>query len=293
MTTRTGSFRIGVRAGHSSWQSDLAGFTRWAAEAGFTFLDLGPARPADVRVVQSIGLDVVAVDLLDGCALLSVHAQRRQEAVARNAAYMHEMAGLEVSIFRAVAEPENPTLALQDNFARAAESFGELAALAESLGTRVVLEGEPGRSPPYPNLCCNPEQCRAMLKAVPSKGLALAYDPSPLIRMGIDHVRFLDEFVTRVGHVLAKDTEIVTDNLYEIGCLQQSLTETPWDYGELVWRYTIPGQGAARWSYILRMLQLAGYKGSVSLRLEDANFNGTESGEKAGLLGALQYLSLV
>jgi sugar phosphate isomerase/epimerase len=154
----------------------------------------------------------------------------------------------------------------------------------------VVLEGRPGAAPRYPNLCCNPEQCRAMLKAIPSKGLGLCYNPAHLIRMGIDHTRFLEEFATRVGHVRTVDTEILTDNLYEIGFYQGSLADPAGEIAELAWRYTIPGHGIARWSYIFRMLQLAGYKGAVSVELADVEFLGSEEREKAGLLASLHYL---
>lgn len=293
MTTRTGTYRIGLRAGGSAWQRDLPGLARWAVDAGFELLDLGATSVAEVKAVQDAGIDVDCVDALDWRGLLSPDTGRRRDAIARNRAYFHEMAAHDVRVFLAVAIPEDPGRHPRENFDLAAASFGELAGVAESLGTVLVLEGWPGPGPEYAHLCCNPEQCRAMLKAVPGKGLGLCYDPSHLIRMGIDHTRFLEEFATRIGHVHARDTEILTDNLYEVGLYQQSLTEPPWAFGEQAWRYTIPGHGLARWGYILRMLQLAGYKGSVSVELEDANFSGTERDEKAGLLASLQFLHCV
>ena len=54
--------------------------------------------------------------------------------------------------------------------------------------------------------------------------------------------------------------------------------------------YTLPGHGLARWSEIFSILKSSGYKGAVSVELEDENFNGSEAGEKAGLLNSLAFL---
>lgn len=56
------------------------------------------------------------------------------------------------------------------------------------------------------------------------------------------------------------------------------------------WRYTIPGHGQVRWIEAFRILKDYNYGGCVSVELEDANFNGTEEGEKLGLLQAGRFL---
>lgn len=61
-------------------------------------------------------------------------------------------------------------------------------------------------------------------------------------------------------------------------------------YGGGHWRYAIPGHGQMRWSKALAILKDAGYGGMISIELEDANFNGTEEGEKQGLLLARRFL---
>jgi sugar phosphate isomerase/epimerase len=111
--------------------------------------------------------------------------------------------------------------------------------------------------------------------------------------MGIDHTRFIDEFADRVGHVHGKDTEILDDQLYEVGLYQASIFKDPPFAGEWAWRYTIPGHGVVRWSYCLEVLKSCGYDGAVCVELEDANYNGTEQGEKAGLLASLRFLATV
>jgi sugar phosphate isomerase/epimerase len=291
MHTRTGNFRIGFRfIGRAAWQQDLAGLGQWAKQTGFELIDLFQVTSADVRKVKETGVDVVSVDLLDWPALLSDDAGKRKETISKNIVRFKEMAALGVKVFFAVIIPENIEQEPRKNFDLAVESYGELARAAESLHTAIVLEGWPGRSPTYPNLCCNPEQFRAMFKAVPSRGLMINYDSSHLIRMGIDHIRFVDEFADRIGHVHGKDCEILSEGVYDLGYYQPSIFDKPHVFGDFAWRYTIPGHGITRWSYIFRVLQSTMFSGVVSVELEDENFNGTEEGEKAGLLASLNYL---
>jgi sugar phosphate isomerase/epimerase len=292
MRTRTGKFRIGFRRGWSNWQKDLASLAVWAKDTGFEAIDLGHVTATEVGQVHTAGLQVVSVDVIDWSALLSPDAGKRRAAVARNAAYFKDMANLGVQVFFMVAIPEDPSRPGKENFDLAVASFNELAPVAESLGAVIALEGWPG-GPPFPNLCCNPETCRAMFREVPSRGLGINYDPSHLIRMGIDHTRFAAEFADRIAHVHGKDTEIVTENAYEIGLYQRSVFQKPYFCGEFAWRYTIPGHGIARWSHLLATLDRTGFKGVVSVELEDADYNGSEHGEQDGLLAALQYLGTV
>jgi sugar phosphate isomerase/epimerase len=290
MRTRTGQFRIGFRTGWSDWQKDRPALAAWGAQAGFELLDLGSETPDQVQAVRKSGLEVISVDLVDWSALLSVDPGKRQEAVARNAERIRAMAAIGVKVFFTVVIPEDVKKTPRENFKLAVESYGTLAEAAEQCGTMIVIEGWPG-SYPYPNLCCNPETYRAMFQAVPSKGIGINFDPSHLIRLGIDHARFIDEFADRVGHVHGKDTEILTDNLYEIGLFHGSLNREPFFCGEFTWRYTIPGHGVTRWSHVFAALVRAGYRGGVCVEFEDASFNGTEAGEKQGLIASLQFLA--
>ena len=113
--------------------------------------------------------------------------------------------------------------------------------------------------------------------------MAVNFDPSHLIRMGIDPVRFLHEFAPRVSHVHGKDTEILGDELQEHGTLQPATFAKHHGFGEHYWRYTLPGHGCARWSRLFSILKDVHYQGMVCIELEDENFNGTEAGEKKGL----------
>ena len=140
-------------------------------------------------------------------------------------------------------------------------------------------------------LCCTPEGYRAVFKDHPEPILALNYDPSHYLRMGIDPVRLLREFVDRVYHVHAKDTEISQDALYEFGTEQPATLDKPVRYGGTFWRYTLPGFGSAPWHTLFSILASAGYPGRISIELEDYRFNGSEQGEQEGLQISGRYLA--
>jgi sugar phosphate isomerase/epimerase len=129
---------------------------------------------------------------------------------------------------------------------------------------------------------------RSFLKDV-GRGAGLNYDPSHLVRLGVDHVRFLKEFAPHVKHVHAKDTDVNAEALYDFGT-QPATFAKPHGFGEWTWRYTIPGHGVVRWNEVAAILKSSGYRGAISIELEDEHFNGSEAGEKAGLLHSLNFL---
>jgi sugar phosphate isomerase/epimerase len=121
--------------------------------------------------------------------------------------------------------------------------------------------------------------------------MGINYDPSHLIRQGIDPIRFLKEFGERVHHIHGKDTELLSENLYEYGHEQPPTFGKKFRYGGMAWRYTIPGHGVMRWRKAFAMLEKLGYAGCVSIELEDAHFNGAEDTERLGILQGIRFLS--
>jgi len=109
--------------------------------------------------------------------------------------------------------------------------------------------------------------------------------------MGIDPIRFVEEFKSRVYHVHGKDTEIIDEALYEFGTEQPATFAKGHGFGSHHWRYTIPGHGCVRWVRAFEILAANGYDGAVSIELEDENFNGSEAGEKAGLIAGGRFLA--
>jgi sugar phosphate isomerase/epimerase len=290
MGTRTGNYAIGFRRGWSEWQRDLPSQAKWARETGFDAIDLGRVTAADVDILKENGLKLGSVDLVDFGHVLSTDAEKRREAVERNVAYVKEAGALGARAFFGCIIPGDPNAPRGENYKTAVETFAPIVEAAASVGGSLAIEGWPGGGHQLANLCCTPETTRAFIKDLGGKGFGLNYDPSHLIRLGVDHIRFLKEFAPYVRHVHGKDTEIDGEAVYEYGLYQSSAFGKPHGFGEWVWRYTIPGSGQARWTEIFRILKDTGFAGTVSVELEDENFNGSESGEKAALAHSLDFL---
>lgn len=289
MNTRTGQFPIGFRRGWTDWQKkDIQSLAAWAKQAGFAAVDLGHATADDVKALKSAGLRLGSVDLIDFGNLMHDDPGKRKELIAQNVAYVKEAAGLGAKAFFTVVIPGDPSKPRAENYKLAVEVYSPIANECAKQGVALAVEGWPGGAPWFSSLCCSPETVRRFLKDV-GPGAGLNYDPSHLIRLRVDHIRFLHEFVGQVKHVHAKDTEIDEDALYEFGT-QSATFAQPRGFGEWTWRYTIPGHGVTRWTEVFRILEQHHYQGIVSVELEDERFNGTDDGEKAGLGYSLAFL---
>jgi sugar phosphate isomerase/epimerase len=289
--TRTGSFPIAFRRGWSDWQKNLGNVIAFAKSSGFEGLDIGDLPADQIKPILAAALRVGSVDVKRPWpALASADSAKRKDAVAAAAEHIKSVAAIGVRNFFTVVFPEDDSRNVRESFRFAVDGYAALAAAIAGSGARIVIEGYPGSHPWYPALCCTPHSLRAFFKETASDCLMINFDPSHLIRMGIDPVRFLGEFAGRVGHVHAKDTEIKEERIYEFGTLQQSALSDPYPFGGHFWRYTIPGRGVAPWGKLLGMLKDAGYKGAISVELEDQNFNGSEAGEKRGLIASRDFL---
>ncbi len=285
--TSTGGFPIGFRyAPLSNWSNDLHGLKAWALQNEFSALDIGKNGDEHAAAVVAAGLRLGSVDLLEWQGVLSLDATKRRDAVARNAAYVEACAAAGPVNHFVVMLPEDPGAPPREVFRAMVSSYAELAPILEAHEGKLVIEGWPGPGA----LCCTPESYRAFFEACPSPALGVNYDPSHLIRMGIDPLRFLQEFMGRVHHVHAKDAELFDDGHYEYGTEQKPLFGTSPRFGGPFWRYTLPGHGVMRWRKAFEMLQAAGYRGCVSVELEDHFFNGQEETEQAGLVASSRFL---
>ncbi|PQV63350.1 Sugar phosphate isomerase/epimerase [Abditibacterium utsteinense] len=281
--TRTGNFPIGFRRGWSDWQKSLPALLSFAQENGFSVIDLGK-NLEDLKAAQDAGLRIGSVDLLQWQPMFSSDAAKRADAIAKNAEYI---AAAGAQNFFIVVLPEDPKKTRLENFGYVVEAFNGIAPALEKAGGKLVIEGWPGDGA----LCCTPETFRAAFREAPSNSIGINYDPSHFLRMGIDPIRFLKEFASRVHHVHGKDAIVLSDDLYEYGWEQPATFKKSPDFGAAAWRYTIPGQGNSNWTEITRILSENGYQGAISIELEDQNYNGSEEGEKRGLIAAAQLLS--
>jgi len=290
MQTRTANFPIAFRRGWGDWTRSLVSLAAWAKQNEFEALDLMNVTPDDLNTLATTGLKIGSADLLDFGNLLCSDPGKRKELIEKNVAYMKQLAPLGVKVFFTCVIPGDPAKPRAENYKLAVEAFKPLASAADSVGAKIAIEGWPGAAPHYATLCCTPETYRSFIKDLGSPSIGVNYDPSHLIRLGVDHIRFLNEFADKVWHVHAKDTALFPDAVYEQGLYQSSVFNKPHGFGEHAWRYTIPGHGVANWPEIFSILKATGYQGIASIELEDENFNGSEGGEKAGLIFSRDFL---
>ncbi len=285
--TRIGGFALGLRRGRSAWQRDLPAWLWWTREHGFAHVDLGDDADSALPAVEAAGMAIGSVDLPRWRELLSPDPGRRAAAVDEARAYASRCLDRGVRRFLVVLVPEDPARSRRENFATAVESYGVLLPDFEAADAAIVLEGWPGPGA----LGCTPETLRALFRELPSPALGINFDPSHLLRQGIDLRRFIDEFAPRLLHAHAKDTALLPDRAYDLGTEQPPTFAVPRKYEGSHWRYTIPGEGGIDWDELLARLAAAGFNGRMSLELEDANHLGTEATEQAGLLRARDFLA--
>ncbi len=288
--TFTGDFPIGFRRVGSEWQKNPEALARWAVENRFGFVDVGKSdAAAHLTTLAQAGLRPGSADLLDGNgyrAMIAPDSAARQEAIAATHAHIEACAAVGASIFFTVTIPGDKLLPRKQNFEYLVESYAALIPALERSDSRVVIEGWPGPGA----VCCTPETYRAFFREVGSDRFGVNYDPSHLLRMGIDPLRFLKEFAGRVYHVHAKDTAVSSEELYEFGHEQPATFAKGHGWGGTGWRYTLPGHGLTDWIETFRVLRDTGFSGLVSIELEDENFNGTEAGEQRGLSKSREFL---
>ncbi len=285
-TTRTGAFGIGFRLGWSEWQKNIDTMIDYAREQNFSCIDLLRNADETAARVYDAGLQVGSVDLKQSAEMIHADANVRKRAVEMNSQYVATVAGLGVKHFFLVMGPSDASIGYEKNWAYMIESFSALAPVLEEHDARIVIEGCPFNGA----LVVAPESYRAFFKEIDSPSMGINYDPSHLIRMGVDPIRFAREFAQHIFHVHAKDTEIFTENQYECGHEHVALKTDGHAFGNAYWRYTIPGHGQMRWVELFKILAERGYQGQVSVELEDENFNGTQAGEAAGMAYARAFL---
>ncbi|MDB6095051.1 MAG: Xylose isomerase domain protein barrel [Verrucomicrobia bacterium] len=289
--TRTGGFPIAIRLTGDFAKAPTAETAAWVKAQGFGAVDIYADALATIPTWRNSGLEIGTMDLFgpEWQGMLSADAGKRKATAALGVKNIRAAAAAGVKRFFIVMLAEDEKLPRKETFKYMVETYGELRAVLKETNTFLSIEGWPGCNAQ----CCNPESYRAFLKEMNSAQYGINYDPSHLIRMGIDPARFIDEFAAQVVHVHGKDTYIDPERLYNIGTEQAGVFAEGLPWGGYFWRYTIPGAGAAPWTKLLATLQAAKFKGFVSIELEDVNYNGTLEGERKGFAAARDFLKSV
>lgn len=279
--------KVGLRIPGACGKLPLAAFAAWCKADGFGSMDLGRPDAERVATVQNAGLEVGTFDLGGTGKLLSPDETTRKQGVEETSAAIHAIADAGGTKAFCVFFPADASQSRRASFENWKSAFPAVVAEAEKRNVRLAVEGWPG--PNNSALAVTPEQLRAMFGAVPSEHFGINYDPSHLVRIGVDYKRFLNEFASRVIHAHGKDTALDDEGAYLYGNLGPTFDRAP-DFGSGDWRYCIPGEGFVDWAWVCGRLHRAGFDGVVSIELEDFRYNGSEEGEKRGLSRARTHL---
>ncbi|SMY06177.1 sugar phosphate isomerase/epimerase family protein [Flavimaricola marinus] len=177
------------------------------------------------------------------------------------------------------------TLTVDDNWARAEQTFPEIVAHARDSGVTLAFENCPmifsnDEWPGGHNIAYSPMIWRRILETW--DGVGMNFDPSHLVFQMIDQGRFIREFGAHFAHVHAKDLMIDRDGLYERGILSAGMG---WQIPRLC------GLGDVDWGDFFSQLYRIGYDGPVIIEHEDRDFEGTDEKIKRGFCLARDILS--
>lgn len=285
--------KIGMRIPPQIGANGIEGVAKFASEIGLNVVDLPYLNQEIKSTLEKEGLEIGTVDGIGAVGqtkLLSPHQESRNEAINALKKQISEVSVLGGKVIFICLVPES-SMTRKEAFEIWKIAFPSIVEHAEQNNVFLALEGWPGPAPFYPTLGCTPEMLRAMFNVIPSKHFGLNYDPSHLVRLGIDYLRVLNEFGHRVTYCHGKDTEILHDDLYEFGNIPATFGAN-YDFSEGSWRYTIPGQGEVDWGKVALRLEKINYNGPISIELEDHRYWGTLEKEQLGIVKAKEHLEL-
>ncbi len=280
---------------------------RFAAAAGFKSIELmcWPPGRADRRYAGVTHLDATTIDAdaitrvgdlfrannleISGLGYypnpLSSEPYEAQTAVAHLHRVIDAAADLGVNVVNTFVG-RNPKLSVDENWPTFLEVWNPLIRHAEERGVFIGIENcpmlfGPEEWPGGKNLAISPAIWRRMFADIPSPHFGLNYDPSHLVWQRIDYLAPLHEFKNRLVHVHAKDARIDKKALDEHGVLSSpKLWHTP----------KIPGQGDVDWGAFIGTLNDVGYRGNVSIEVEDRAFESSLDLRRQSLVISRRYL---
>ncbi|MEW6357488.1 MAG: sugar phosphate isomerase/epimerase [Planctomycetota bacterium] len=286
--------KLSVCCGPLTLKQDFPGMCQWLAANGFDAVDMTSVDAGQKKTIEQAGLSVGSFSAPSLGKTLDADETKRKEGVAALKGEIKQAADLGLKTLFVCFVPVNKLAPRAATFEIWKSFFPEIVDLCESLGINIAMEAWPGPPPAYPTIGCTPEMWRAMFEVCPSTTFGLCYDPSHLVRLGIDHIRVLKEFGERIHHVHGKDCAIVEEELYIQGRLTRTFGAGPYKFAEGWWRYCVPGDGLVKWREVIAGLLVAGKEDiCVSVELEDHFYAGDAEKNKAGLLASRDYLKTV
>ena len=266
---------------------DFGELVRWGVAHGYSAVDVPDNVPSAVDLVRAAGLRPAATGGLPN--LIVADPAQREAHVTLALARLAEIARQDIHLVM-LGHTGGADASDDENFEYARLGYTPVAERAQQLGLKLVMEGYPsyGR-----NLAISPANWRRLFELVQTPSLGLCMDPSHLVFLGIDYLRAVRDFGSRIYYAHAKDTEIIPEGMYQHGFLagptfgRKEAGRSGW------WRYCLPGFGQVHWGAYVGALLDVGYDGILSVEHEDDLWGWRDNPDRAkeGLVVAQKYLS--
>lgn len=257
----------------------------FAAAAGFDAVEIdvgghigSPDKVAGaVAIARDRGLLVSSITLFGN--QLEPDPAKRAALHARTADFAHAVDAAGVPIF--VIFPGRDTTVAEDaNYQRFAGQLNGLLASMPASSLQLAIENWPGPADDF--IATTPAGWARLLALVPDPRFGIEFDPSHLIRLGIDPVRAYDQVRHRVKILHGKDTLVDAAKLQAVGY-----------HGKGWWRYVLPGRAGLDWPEFLRQVRAGGFDGVIAIEHEDADFGWPGKDLEARLEGERQGLAFL
>ena len=254
----------------------------FAASAGFDAIEIDvgghiktPDRvEAAVTLAHSRNLFVSSITYFGN--QLDADREKRRELRARTADFAEAIGDAGVPIF-VIFPGRNDSASEEANYDDFADFANELIGKTQSSGLTFAIENWPGPKDHF--IGTTPRGWQELFRRIEDRRFGLEFDPSHLIRIGVDPYQAMEAVKDRIAILHAKDTAIDHEVLQAVGY-----------HGKGWWQYKLPGQGLLDWPRFLSQTRGHGFDGTLSIEHEDAAYGwpgkdlaARKEGERLGL----------
>ncbi|MHC2220222.1 sugar phosphate isomerase/epimerase family protein [Rhizobium leguminosarum] len=254
----------------------------FAASAGFDAIEIDvgghiktPDRvEAAVALARSRNLFVSSITYFGN--QLDADRAKREALRAKTAEFAGAIGEAGVPIF-VIFPGRDDTSSDEANYDDFADFANRLIAQTQSYGLTFAIENWPGPKDNF--IGTTPRGWQELFQRISDPRFGLEFDPSHLIRIGVDPYQAMATVKDRIAILHAKDTAIDPGSLQAVGY-----------HGKGWWQYKLPGLGLIDWPRFLRQARAAGFDGTLSIEHEDAAYGwpgkdlaARKDGERLGL----------
>ncbi|MGO7368554.1 sugar phosphate isomerase/epimerase family protein [Rhizobium ruizarguesonis] len=254
----------------------------FAASAGFDAIeiDVGGHIKTPDRVEAAVALarsrDLFVSSITYFGNQLDADRAKRNALRERTAEFAGAIGQAGVPIF-VIFPGRDDTASDEANYDDFADFANGLIAQTQPYGLTFAIENWPGPKDNF--IGTTPKGWQELFQRIGDPRFGLEFDPSHLIRIGVDPYQAMEAVKDRIAILHAKDTAINPESLQAVGY-----------HGKGWWQYKLPGLGLIDWPRFLRQASEAGFDGTLSIEHEDAAYGwpgkdlaARKDGERLGL----------